>query len=205
MPSGSGGGRGARAGAASTRTPRPRGWWEHLSSQWRLGRLEPLAPDEPVVHVSWYEADAFARAHAARLPTEAEWERAATWDGRRRVALPHPWGETAAVPGVHANVDQLAGGTAPATAFIAGAAPSGCLGMIGDVWEWTSTEFGGYPGFVADPYREYSEVFFGGGYRVLRGGSWATRARLATATFRNWDYPQRRQIFAGVRVAADAR
>jgi iron(II)-dependent oxidoreductase len=76
--------------------------------------------------------------------------------------------------------------------------------MIGDVWEWTSTEFDGYPGFVADPYREYSEVFFGGGFRVLRGGSWATRARLATATFRNWDYPQRRQIFAGVRIAADA-
>ena len=76
--------------------------------------------------------------------------------------------------------------------------------MLGDVWEWTSSRFGGYPGFVADPYREYSEVFFGGDYRVLRGGSWATRARVATPTFRNWDYPQRRQIFAGVRIAADA-
>jgi gamma-glutamyl hercynylcysteine S-oxide synthase len=183
---------------------RPEGWTEDLRSQWRLGRLQPLAPDEPVVHVSWFEADAFARAHAARLPTEAEWERAATWDGRRRVAMAHPWGEEPAVPGVHANVDQLAGGTAPAAAFAAGAAPSGCLGMIGDVWEWTSTEFNGYPGFVADPYREYSEVFFGRGFRVLRGGSWATRARLATATFRNWDYPERRQIFAGVRIAADA-
>jgi gamma-glutamyl hercynylcysteine S-oxide synthase len=181
---------------------RPDGWTADLRSQWRLGRLQPLAPAEPVVHVSWFEADAFARAHAARLPTEAEWERAATWDGRR--ALAQPWGEQPAVPGVHANVDQLAGGTAPAAAFEAGAAPSGCLGMIGDVWEWTSSEFGGYPGFVADPYREYSEVFFGGGYRVLRGGSWATRARLATATFRNWDHPQRRQIFAGVRIAADA-
>jgi iron(II)-dependent oxidoreductase len=183
---------------------RPAGWGQDLRSQWRLGRQHPLAPDEPVVHISWFEADAFARAHGARLPTEAEWERAATWDGRRRVALAHPWGEQPPVPGVHANVDQLAGGTAPAAAFTAGVAPSGCLGMIGDVWEWTSTEFDGYPGFVANPYREYSEVFFRSGFRVLRGGSWATRARLATATFRNWDYPERRQIFAGVRIAADA-
>ena len=75
--------------------------------------------------------------------------------------------------------------------------------MIGDVWEWTSSRFGGYPGFVADPYPEYSEVFFGEDYRVLRGGSWATRAHTARATFRNWDFPQRRQIFSGVRVARD--
>jgi iron(II)-dependent oxidoreductase len=77
--------------------------------------------------------------------------------------------------------------------------------MIGDVWEWTSTDFHGYPGFVPFPYREYSEVFFGGGYKVLRGGSWATRARVANPTFRNWDYPQRRQIFSGFRLARDVR
>jgi iron(II)-dependent oxidoreductase len=183
---------------------RPQGWTADLRSQWRLGRLVALAPDEPVVHVSWFEADAFARAHAVRLPTEAEWERAATWDPERGVALPYPWGDEPPVPGVHANVDQLSGGTAPAGGLSAGAAPSGCLGMLGDVWEWTSSRFGGYPGFVADPYREYSEVFFGGDYRVLRGGSWATRARVVSPTFRNWDYPQRRQIFAGVRIAADA-
>jgi iron(II)-dependent oxidoreductase len=75
--------------------------------------------------------------------------------------------------------------------------------MIGDVWEWTSSPFDGSPGFVAHPYKEYSEVFFGDAYRVLRGGSWATRARVATASFRNWDLPQRRQIFAGVRIARD--
>ena len=75
---------------------------------------------------------------------------------------------------------------------------------VGCVWEWTSSVFGGYPGFVAHPYREYSEVFFGDGYRVLRGGSWATHPRVATATFRNWDLPQRRQIFAGVRLATEA-
>jgi iron(II)-dependent oxidoreductase len=183
---------------------RPQGWTADLRSQWRLGRLAPLASDLPVVHVSWFEADAFARAHGVRLPTEAEWERAATWDQRRGVALRYPWGDEAPVPGVHANLDQLSGGTAAAGQFVVGAAPSGCLGMLGDVWEWTSSRFDGYPGFVADPYREYSEVFFGGDYRVLRGGSWATRARVATPTFRNWDYPQRRQIFAGVRIAADA-
>ncbi len=75
--------------------------------------------------------------------------------------------------------------------------------MIGDVWEWTASAFGGYPGFQAYPYPEYSEVFFGTEYRVLRGGSWATRPRVATPTFRNWDYPQRRQIFSGLRVASD--
>ncbi len=75
--------------------------------------------------------------------------------------------------------------------------------MIGDVWEWTSSELEGYPGFVAYPYKEYSEVFYCHGYRVLRGGSWATRGRVATPTFRNWDYPQRRQIFSGLRIAGD--
>ena len=110
----------------------------------------------------------------------------------------------ATVPGVHANVDHIDRGTAAADAHAAGAAPYGCLGMIGDVWEWTSSHFGGYRGFMAHPYREYSEVFFGSHYFVLRGGSWATSARIAMPTFRNWDYPQRRQIFAGIRVASDA-
>jgi gamma-glutamyl hercynylcysteine S-oxide synthase len=104
---------------------------------------------------------------------------------------------------VHGNLDQLSGGTAVAGAHPEGASPHGCLGMIGDVWEWTAGDFGGYPGFSAFPYREYSEVFFGSAHKVLRGGSWATRPRVATATFRNWDYPQRRQIFSGLRIARD--
>ena len=182
----------------------PAAWSEDHAAESRLGRLEPLHPDHPVVHVSWFEADAFARAHGVRLPTEAEWEKAATWDEAAQAARPYPWGRRRPVPGMHANLDQRGCGTVPAGAYPAGASAYGCLGMIGDVWEWTASTFDGYSGFVAYPYREYSEVFFGSQYRVLRGGSWATRSRVATASFRNWDYPQRRQIFAGIRIARDA-
>jgi gamma-glutamyl hercynylcysteine S-oxide synthase len=180
---------------------RPQSWTADLRSDWRLTGLEPLHPDRPVVHVSWFEADAFARAHAGRLPTELEWERAATWDQEQQTALAHPWGDDSPVPGLHANLDQRAGGPDVAGSLPAGASPYGVLGMIGDVWEWTASDFTGYPGFRPFPYREYSEVFFGSQYKVLRGGSWATRPRVATATFRNWDLPQRRQIFSGFRVA----
>jgi iron(II)-dependent oxidoreductase len=181
----------------------PMTWTADLAGEWRLGQLEPFDPHRPVVHVSWFEADAFARAHDARLPTEEEWEKAATWDQESEQALQYPWGNERPVPGVHANVDQLTGGTARADAYAAGASPYGVLGMIGDVWEWTSSVFAGYDGFSPFPYREYSEPFFASGYRVLRGGSWATRPSVATPTFRNWDHPQRRQIFAGIRIARD--
>ena len=175
----------------------PQGWDRGSTGDWRRWTLDgwaPLDPDEPVVHVSWFEADALARAHGARLPTEFEWEKAATWDqetGEARTELRH------------GNLDQGLLGPAPAGAYPDGASPCGALGMLGDVWEWTASDFRGYDGFVAHPYREYSEVFFGDEYKVLRGGSWATRARVATPTFRNWDLPQRRQIFAGVRLAWD--
>ena len=160
--------------------------WTGDGREWRAGEgLVPLDPERPVSHVSWYEADAFARAHGARLPTEQEWEHAA------RGSDPE-----------HANLDQRALGTARST--LASAASSGTLAMLGDVWEWTASAFGGYPGFSPDPYPEYSEVFFGGPYRVLRGGSWATRRRVATPTFRNWDLPERRQIFSGFRLARSA-
>jgi iron(II)-dependent oxidoreductase len=182
---------------------RPQNWTADHGAEWRLAGLEPLHPDRPVVHISWFEADAFARAHDARLPTEAEWEKAATWDQEQGRALAQPWGDDPFIAGVHANLDHLSGGPGVAGAHPAGASPSGCLGMIGDVWEWTASEFTGYPGFSAFPYREYSEVFFGSGYRVLRGGAWATRPRVAAVTFRNWDYPQRRQIFSGLRIARD--
>jgi iron(II)-dependent oxidoreductase len=182
---------------------RPGGWTSDLRSEWRLTGLEPLHPHRPVVHLSWFEADAFARAHELRLPTEDEWEKAATWDQEVGRARQMPWGDEVAVPGWHANVDQLAGGPDAVGSHPEGASPYGCVGMIGDVWEWTASDFRGYPGFSPYPYREYSEVFFGREFKVLRGGSWATRPRVGTSTFRNWDYPPRRQIFSGLRVAAD--
>ena len=177
--------------------------WTDDGREWRIGGYEPLDPTRPVVHVSWFEADAFARAHGARLPTEVEWEKAATWDQDTGATRPYPWGSEPPTR-ERANLDQSGCGPAPAGAYPAGAAPSGCQGMLGDVWEWTYSDFRGYPGFRAHPYREYSEVFFGADYRVLRGGSWATSGRVATPTFRNWDHPQRRQIFAGFRIASDA-
>ncbi|HTU28196.1 MAG TPA: ergothioneine biosynthesis protein EgtB [Solirubrobacteraceae bacterium] len=183
---------------------RPASWTADLTHEWRLGRCEPLDPARPVVHVSYHEAEAFAADHGLRLPSEFEWEKAASWDPASGSMLPRPWGADPLRLGTHANLDQLSGGTARVGSLPRSASPVGCEQMLGDVWEWTSTVFDRYPGFTAYPYPEYSEVFFGEGYRVLRGGSWATRSRVATVPFRNWDFPQRRQIFAGLRLAADA-
>ncbi len=180
---------------------RPAGWHQDLDAEWRLRGWEPLDPARPVIHVSWFEADAFARAHGARLPTELEWEKAASWDpqpGRKRA---YPWGGEPPAPGRNANLDQRECGPDAIERHASGASAYGCEDMLGQVWEWTASPFTGYPGFRPHPYKEYSEVFFGQGYRVLRGGSWATRACVASATFRNWDFPQRRQIFAGIRLA----
>ena len=174
-------------------------WWTRT-----LGREAPVDPALPVCHVSWYEAEAFARWAGKRLPTEAEWEVAASWDPASKRALLYPWGDEPATPS-RANLDAVHPGPAPAGSHPGNVSPLGCYGMIGDVWEWTSSHFLPYPGFEAFPYPEYSEVFFGDEYRVLRGGSWATRPGAIRNTFRNWDYPQRRQIFSGFRCASDAR
>jgi iron(II)-dependent oxidoreductase len=135
-------------------------YWERDGEGWvdtARGRRDPVDPAHPVIHVSWDQAEPFARWAGKRLPTEAEWE----------AARPR-------------------------------------LDGLGHGWEWTSSDFLAYPGFEAFPYREYSEVFFGGEYKVLRGGSWATHPRVARPSFRNWDLPQRRQIFSGFRCARDA-
>ncbi len=135
-------------------------YWERDGAGWvdaARGRRAPIEPDRPVIHLSWHQADAFARWAGKRLPSEQEWE----------VARP-----------------RLAG--------------------VGHSWEWTSSDFLPYPGFEAFPYREYSEVFFGDAYKVLRGGSWATHPSVARPSFRNWDLPERNQIFSGLRCARDA-
>jgi iron(II)-dependent oxidoreductase len=159
-------------------------------------------PKAPVIHVSYHESEAFARWAGKRLPSEEEWEVAAAWDPAAHVHRTFPWGDEA--PGeTTANLDQLTFGVAPIGAHGDNVSPLGCYGMLGDVWEWTSSDFGGYPSFAAFPYPEYSQVFFGTEYKVLRGGSWATRPGAVRNTFRNWDYPIRRQIFSGFRCARD--
>ena len=178
--------------------PEPHSWWTE-----RFGFDEPLNPAAPVVHVSWYEADAYARWAGKRLPTEEEWEKAASWDPDTGTKRLYPWGDEEPTP-AHANLDQLAFSAAEVGAYPKGASAYGVLGMVGDVWEWTATNLYPYPGFEAFPYREYSEIFFGPNYKVLRGGSWATRPGAIRNTFRNWDYPIRRQLFCGFRCARDA-
>ena len=180
--------------------------WTREGGQWlrrRFGHVEPVPPAEPVQHVCWYEADAYARWAGRRLPTEAEWEKAARYDPAGGRSRRFPWGDEDPGPR-HANLGQRHLQPAPAGSYPWGASPSGARQLIGDVWEWTSTAFAGYPGFAAWPYREYSEVFFGTEYKVLRGGSWATAPVACRSTFRNWDFPIRRQIFAGFRTARDA-
>jgi gamma-glutamyl hercynylcysteine S-oxide synthase len=152
-----------------------------------FGDRRPLDPALPVIHVDWNQADAFARWAGKRLPSELEWEAAARGVDRER-----------------ANLDHLAFGCAPAGAYADAASDYGAVQMLGDVWEWTSSDFTGYPGFEAFPYPEYSQVFFGPEHKVLRGGAWAARRSVIRPSFRNWDLPERRQIFAGFRCAEDA-
>jgi gamma-glutamyl hercynylcysteine S-oxide synthase len=180
--------------------------WQRDGDGWAattFGRTERIVPDEPVVHVCYHEAEAYAAWAGKRLPTEAEWEKAARFDPATARSRRYPRGDEDPTDEV-ANLGQRHLRPAAAGAFPAGVSPAGVHQLIGDVWEWTSTDFHGYPGFVAFPYREYSEVFFGRDYKVLRGGSFGTDRSACRGTFRNWDYPIRRQIFSGFRLARDA-
>ncbi|GGK43944.1 hercynine oxygenase [Pilimelia terevasa] len=181
--------------------------WRRDGAGWayrRFGHDGPVDPAAPVVHVCFHEAAAYAAWAGRRLPTEAEWEKAARHDPATGRSRRYPWGDDPPTR-AHANLGQRHLAPAPVGAYPAGASPAGVHQLIGDVWEWTSTTFAGYPGFAAFPYREYSEVFFGPRYRVLRGGSFGTDALACRGTFRNWDLPIRRQIFSGFRCARDPR
>ncbi|GAA1189680.1 ergothioneine biosynthesis protein EgtB [Streptomyces hebeiensis] len=181
-------------------------FWRREGGQWlrrRFGAVEPVPAEEPVLHVSWYEADAYARWAGRRLPTEEEWEKAARYDPVSGRSLRYPWGDDDPTP-ERANLGQRHLRPAPAGSYPRGASPLGVRQLIGDVWEWTSSDFLPYPGFVAFPYREYSEVFFGGAHKVLRGGSFGVAPVACRGTFRNWDLPVRRQIFSGFRTARTA-
>jgi iron(II)-dependent oxidoreductase len=182
--------------------PAGRGRWQVR----RFDRLEPLAPHAPVIHVCWYEAEAYCRWAGRRLPTEAEWEAAAAAEpspegrgfaARKRL---YPWGDEPPTP-EHANLDARLLGYADVAAFPLGDSAWGCRQMLGNVWEWCSDDFRPYPGFVPGPYREYSQPWFGD-RKVLRGGCWATRSRLVNNTYRNFYTPDRRDVFAGFRTCA---
>ena len=180
------------------RAPAPRYWVEH-DGEWRERRFDKevrLDGDLPVMHVNWHEANAYCRYAGRRLPSEAEWEVAASFcgDGRRR----YPWGDSA-VNAVPANLGRS--GRVPVGEFGQGDSLAGCRQMLGNVWEWTSSTFGPYPDFVRDPYAEYSEPWFGT-HKVLRGGSFATPARLVSNTWRNFYTPDRGDVFAGFRTCA---
>lgn len=182
-------------------------FWQRDGDGWmrrRFGVMEPVAAEEPVLHVCYYEAEAYASWAGKRLPSEQEWEKAARYDPATGHCRRYPWGAAEPSP-QHANLGQRHLRPAPVGAYPKGASALGVQQMLGDVWEWTSSDFRGYPDFEAFPYAEYSEVFFGDSHKVLRGGSFGTDPAACRASFRNWDYPVRRQIFSGFRCARDPR
>jgi len=181
-------------------------YWTKQNGGWRVRTMfgeEGLGNRHPVTGVSWYEAEAYARFTGKRLPTEAEWEKAAGWDDAGQKMRRYSWGDEEP-SGSLCNYNFSYWGTTPVGSFPGGASASGCFDMTGNVWEWTSSPFAGYPGFKAFPYPEYSEVWFDEDHRVLKGGSWATRRSVLRISFRNFFRRHFRIAFAGIRCAADA-
>ncbi len=179
-------------------------FWNGDGTRTRFGHIEQVPADEPVQHVTFFEAEAYARWTGARLPTEIEWEKACAWDPAAGQRRRYPWGSSA--PTAHlANLGGDAMRPAPVGAYPAGASAYGAEQMLGDVWEWTTSTLRPWPGFTPMIYDRYSQPFFDGtgygDYRVLRGGSWAVAPEILRPSFRNWDHPIRRQIFSGVRLA----
>jgi gamma-glutamyl hercynylcysteine S-oxide synthase len=179
-------------------------YWTRQNDTWRQRRFDTmvaLRPHDPVIHVNWHEAQAYCRFAGRRLPTEAEWEYAAAWDAGTRRKRRFPWGD--AEPG-HASANLESTGVIAVDAMPLGDTAAGCRQMMGNVWEWTASTFNPYPGYIVDPYKEYSQPWFGT-HKVLRGGSFATTRRLMRNTWRNFYTPERGDIFAGFRTCAIER
>ena len=178
-------------------------YWSREGKGWRVRTMfadAEMEPDHPVTGVSWYEAEAYARFRGKRLPTEAEWEKAASWDEAGRRKRLFAWGDDAPTA-ARSNFDFRYWGTTPAGALPQGASAYGCLDMTGNLWEWTASPFRGHPNFKPYPYPEYSELWFDDDHRVLKGGSWATRAPVLRTSFRNFFRRHFRIAFAGIRCA----
>nr|WP_228056708.1 SUMF1/EgtB/PvdO family nonheme iron enzyme [Microcoleus sp. LEGE 07076] len=184
-------------------------WWSVEGWKWLKVHLvdrplywseNPAFNNHPVCGVSWYEAEAYCNFIGKRLPSEAEWEKAASWDAANQTNRTYPWGEAPPDASLCNHENNLAN-TSPVDAFPKGSSATGCCDMLGNVWEWTASTFDAYPGFESYPYRGYSEVYFDGEHRVLKGGSWATFHQALRSSFRNWYYPGVRQIIAGFRCA----
>jgi iron(II)-dependent oxidoreductase len=188
-------------------------YWQRDGGGWavrRFDRTETLAPHQPVIHVCFHEVDAFCRWAGRRLPTEAEWEIAAAREpgadgaGLSERKRRFPWGDEA--PGGsranRANLEGLMLGCVDVGAHAAGDSAFGCRQMLGNVWEWTSSLFGPFPGFSPDPYKDYSAPWFAERRRVLKGGAWASRGRMVSNLYRNFFTPDRRDVFAGFRTCA---
>jgi len=184
-------------------------WWS--ADGWKWLQVEavsqplywsenPAFNNHPVCGVSWYEAEAYCNFIGKRLPSSAEWEKAASWDATNQTYRIYPWGEEPPNGSLCNHGNNIAN-TSPVDAFPKGASAIGCGDMLGNVWEWTASTFDAYPGFESYPYRGYSQVYFDGEHRVLKGGSWATFPQALRSTFRNWYYPGVRQIIAGFRCA----
>lgn len=186
-----------------------RDWWSEAGWDWlQMSQVtQPLywRDDDPLLNhpvsgVNWHEADAYARFVGKRLPTEAEWEKAASWHPQRHVSWPYPWGVDRPTQD-HCNHNHHLGHTAPVDHFSQNISPVGCQDMLGNVWEWTRSWFAGYSGFTAYPYRGYSQAYFDQAHRVLKGGSWATRPWVIRNSFRYWYHPHVRELFMGFRCA----
>lgn len=180
-------------------------WHREAGGRWLrrdFDRWLPLEPHRPVLHVNWWEAEAYCNWAGRRLPTEAEWELAAsadlTGDTLAESKRCFPWGDTPP-NSQQANLGGGSGGAADVAAFAAGDSAFGCRQMIGNVWEWVADDFEPYPGFQVDPYREYSQPWFST-HKVLRGGAWTTQPRLLRNTWRNFYKPDRRDVWAGFRT-----
>lgn len=179
-------------------------YWQCRDGEWFIREFDHWLPlteraDAAIIFVNWFEAEAYCRFAKRRLPTEAEWEFAASGTEKRK----QPWIENGNAPGAapRANLDGICARSQSVKAFPGSDSPEGVRQLWGNVWEWCADWFAPYPGYVRDPYKEYSEPWFGD-HKVLRGGCWATRSRLLRNTWRNFYTPNRRDVFSGFRTCA---